>query len=176
MENRVWFIHNNARTGTAESIYQRKLMLSLENLIINISLQLFSLTSISFLTSEQLLLANPTVRSAHAPHLCSFTGDQQPGQGLCCRNCLFHWSSSPQGIDIPPFLMLDASNKQQVSVSPSWRCLQKVGEAQRETRWGQDRIIYISLDVPFIGNTSGAFPELLMENWSLGHKTKSWCS
>lgn len=35
---------------------------------------------------------------------------------------------------------------------------------QKETRQGQDRIIYIFLDVPFIGNTSVAFPELLMEN------------
>ena len=35
-----------------------KLMLSLESLIINISLQLFSLTFVSFLTSEQLLFAN----------------------------------------------------------------------------------------------------------------------
>lgn len=130
-----------------------KLMLSLESLIINISLQLFSLTFVSFLTSEQSLFTNlrcalPISAASRVPAASPLT---------LLYESPFSLVLLPPGNRYP--LVLNASNKRQVPVSASWRCLPRVG-----VRRGQDRIISIFLDTSFIGNTSVAFPELLMEN------------
>lgn len=124
-----------------------KLMLSLENLIINISLQLFSLTLVP--TPARSLCANLRMLPMSAAKSVTLLHEFSLPHSSCTR-----------GTDIPSFLTLKRTT------NPRFYPLEvfaKGGCGAEGNEMGA-RTIYIFLDVPFIGNTSVAFPELLMEN------------
>ena len=110
-----------------------KLMLSLESLIINISLQLFSLTLVSFLTSERFLSANPRRAQRTLPVSAA-------SPGTLPYECPFPPVLLSPGNRNP--LVPQALDKPRVPVSASWRCSLKVGAAHKEMRRGRDNIYF----------------------------------